>query len=128
MKQWMIIFILAFFSMDALSIPPAVRAKTRSKKIEKRAREIAVEREIRIAVSELIADANRLYNKRRYYEALDLVDRALAMAPFLTRAWLMKGSLLYIQGHRELAKKSWIRARELDPKNIEAAYALEIYR
>jgi hypothetical protein len=76
----------------------------------------------------LVVDANRLFNRRRYYEALTVVDQILRKRPDFTRGWLMKGSLLLVQGHKELAMKAWRKAKEIEPENPEVLAVLERYQ
>lgn len=63
----------------------------------------------------LILEANHLYNRRKFYEASVYVEELIRKNPAFVRAWVMKGSLLYMQGHLDLAKKAWAKAAELDP-------------
>lgn len=76
----------------------------------------------------LVVDANRLFNRRRYYEALTVVDQLLRKRPEYTRGWLMKGSLLLVQGHKDLAMKAWRKAQELEPANPEIQSVLSRYQ
>ncbi len=76
----------------------------------------------------LVVDANRLFNRRRFYEALTVVDQLLRKRPAYTRGWLMKGSLLLVQGHKELAIKAWSKAKEIEPENQEVLSVLEKYK
>lgn len=76
----------------------------------------------------LVVEANRLFNRRRYYEALTVVDQLLRKRPVYTRGWLMKGSLLHVQGHKDLALKAWNKAKEIEPENPEILAVLERYQ
>lgn len=76
----------------------------------------------------LVVDANRLFNRRRFYEALTVVDQLLRKRPAYARGWLMKGSLLLVQGHKDLALKAWTKAKELEPENQEVLSVLEKYK
>lgn len=67
----------------------------------------------------LVLEANRLYNRGKFYQASLTVEELLAKRPDFTRGWIMKGSLLYVQGYRDLAKIAWEKALELDPNNPE---------
>lgn len=80
------------------------------------------------ALDRLVVEANRLYNRRKFYDALLLVDRIVALAPEYARGWLMKGSLLYLQGQKDLAKRAWEEAKKLDPSNKDVATALEVFK
>lgn len=65
----------------------------------------------------LILEANRLYNRGKYYAASLTVEDLISKRPDYARAWVMKGSLMYVQGQKDLAKAAWQKAIELDPKN-----------
>ncbi|MBY0370211.1 tetratricopeptide repeat protein, partial [bacterium] len=67
----------------------------------------------------LFLEANRLYNRGRYYQATLTVEEILSKRPDMARGWVMKGSLLYVQGQRDLAKTAWEKSLELDPKNAQ---------
>jgi hypothetical protein len=67
----------------------------------------------------LILEANRLYNRRKFYEASLTIEELLTKRPDYPRGWVMKGSLMYVQGHRDLAKQAWEKALELDPQNSQ---------
>jgi hypothetical protein len=67
----------------------------------------------------LILEANRLYNRGKYYEASLTVEEILSKKPELPRAWVMKGSLMFVQGQKDLAKNAWQKALELDPANSQ---------
>lgn len=75
----------------------------------------------------LIFEANHLYNRGKFYEASVYVEELIRKNPILVRAWVMKGSLLYMQGYKDLAKKAWTKAAELDPKDPEVADILKRY-
>ncbi len=65
----------------------------------------------------LILEANRLFNRGKYYAASLTVEDLLSKRPDYARAWVMKGSLMYVQGQKDLAKVAWKKAVELDPSN-----------
>lgn len=67
----------------------------------------------------LVLEANRLYNRRQFYEASLTVEEILTRRPDFARGWVMKGSLMYVQGQKDLAKTAWQKALELDPNNME---------
>jgi len=76
----------------------------------------------------MVVEANRLFNRRRFYEALTVVDQMLRKRPEFIRGWLMKGSLFLVQGHKDLAMKAWKKAQELDPANPEVQSVLSRYQ
>jgi tetratricopeptide (TPR) repeat protein len=75
----------------------------------------------------LILEANRLYNLKRFYEASVYVEELIRKNPSLVRAWVMKGSLLHVQGYGDLAKKAWAKAAELDPQDPQVKDILKRY-
>lgn len=76
----------------------------------------------------LVLEANRLFNKRKYFEAVAVVDELIRRKPSHVRAWIMKGSLMYVRGQKELAKTAWKQAQALEPENKEIKSILEKYR
>ena len=69
--------------------------------------------------SSLIAEANRLYNKGDFTRSLQFVDELSHRSPKNVRAWIMKGSLMHVMGHNDLARQSWEKALELEPGNAQ---------
>jgi len=67
----------------------------------------------------LVVEANYLFNQGRYYEATIYVEELLRKNPNFSQGWAMKGSLLYVQGYKDLAKKAYDQALKLDPNNEE---------
>lgn len=63
----------------------------------------------------LVVEANRLYNRGRYHEAMTYIDEVNRKRPKYVRGWVMKGSLLFVLGHKDLAKDAWEQALRLDP-------------
>lgn len=76
----------------------------------------------------LVLEANRLYNQGRYYDSTLVVEAIIKKNPKYSRAWLMKGSLMYVQGQKDLAKKAWEEALALSPNDAEIRTALERYK
>ncbi len=69
--------------------------------------------------SSLIVEANRLYNGGESAKSLQYVDEVIRRDPNHVRGWVMKGSLMHLMGHKDLARQSWEKALELDPKNTQ---------
>jgi tetratricopeptide (TPR) repeat protein len=67
----------------------------------------------------LIAEANRFYNKGDFAKSLRYVDEVVRRDPGSVRGWVMKGSLMHVMGHKDLARQAWQKALELDPKNSQ---------
>jgi len=75
----------------------------------------------------LILEANHLYNRGKFYEASVYVEELIRKNPGFVRAWVMKGSLLYVQGYSDLAKKAWAQAAQLDPADPQVKDILKRY-
>lgn len=75
----------------------------------------------------LILEANHLYNRGKFYEASVYVEELIRKNPGFVRAWVMKGSLLYVQGYSDLAKKAWAQAATLDPADPQVKDILKRY-
>jgi tetratricopeptide (TPR) repeat protein len=71
------------------------------------------------SINALISEANRLYNQGEFSKALQYVDQISIRDPQNVRGWIMKGSLMHILGHHELAKQAWEKAVALDPRNSQ---------
>ena len=76
-------------------------------------------------INMLIAEANRLYNIGDFNRALQYVDAASERQPGNVRAWVMKGSLMHVLGHPDLAQQAWAKALELDPNNKQIQNILQ---
>lgn len=76
----------------------------------------------------LIVEANRFYNQGKYYEAQLYVEEVLRKKPKFVRAWIMKGSLLYVQGHKDLAHEAWQSVLSFDPENKQIKDLMMRYR
>ena len=70
-------------------------------------------------IETLVVQANELYNQGKFQEALSSVDEILRQDPEYVRAHVMRGSLMHVLGEKELAKKSWNKALEIEPNNEE---------
>ncbi len=76
----------------------------------------------------LVLEANRLFNRRKFDEALATLDELLRRKPTFVRGWIMKGSVMYVRGHKDLAKTAWNQALTLDPENADIKSILEKYK
>jgi len=75
----------------------------------------------------LVLEANRLYNRGKFYEASMVVEELLRRSPEHVRGWVMKGSLMHVQGQKDMAKNAWQKALVLDPNNGTVKNLLEKY-
>lgn len=76
----------------------------------------------------LVVEANRFYNQGKYYEAQLYVEEVLRKKPKFVRAWIMKGSLLWVQGHKDLAQEAWQSVLAFDPENKQIKDLMMRYR
>jgi len=76
----------------------------------------------------LVLEANHFYNQGRYFEATEDVEEILRKKPDYVRGWIMKGSLMYVQNQKDIAKKAWEKAQTLEPENAQVKSLLERYR
>lgn len=79
-------------------------------------------------VGRLVYEANHFFNQGKFYEAMAHVDELTKRRPDFVRGWIMKGSLLYVQGEKNLAKEAWEKALEIEPGNVEIKNYLSRYR
>lgn len=77
---------------------------------------------------QMVLEANRLFAVRKFYDALIVVDRILTRYPRYVRGWLMKGSLLHMQGEKGLALEAWKKAKRISPKDPEVNKTLAKYK
>lgn len=73
----------------------------------------------------LILEANHLFNRGDYFSATVKVDELLKRNPKLTRGWVMKGTLFYVQGFKDLAKNAWEKAYSLSEQDKQVKRLLE---
>lgn len=76
----------------------------------------------------LVLEANRLFNRKKFDEAMATIEELLRRKPTYLRGWIMKGSVLYVRGHKDLAKTAWNQALALDPANPDLKSILEKYK
>lgn len=77
---------------------------------------------------EYVTKANHFYNQGKYYEATRVVEQLVKEYPNYLPGWTMYGSLLYVQGRKDLAQEQWKQALKLEPNNDEIKSILERYR
>lgn len=68
-------------------------------------------------VIELMFQAQQAIRSNQLEKATNYVDQAIASDAYVTNAWLLKGSISYLQKNYENAKKAWERSLKLDPYN-----------
>lgn len=110
-------------------IPPKVREalEKQEQKQEEVKKEVA--REVaNDGTDSMVIQANRLYNNGEYLRATMHVEEILRRNPEYVRGWIMKGSLLWVQGEKDLALKAWKEAEGLEPNNDQIKRILSKYK
>jgi hypothetical protein len=64
--------------------------------------------------------SQQLVMLKKYPEAQDELDKALMMDEYLPQAYLIKGTIFYVNKQYEQAKLSWERCLKVDPYNAQA--------
>ena len=73
-------------------------------------------------------DAQQAITAKDYAKANKLIDDAIEKDEYLSQAWLLKGSLHYIQNDFKGAKVAWERCLKIDPYDkIAYAYLGKVY-
>ena len=75
-------------------------------------------------IKETIGEAQKLIGERHFFEALQKVDDAQAIAPDLPMLWNVRGSIFTDMRDFPKAKEAFTKALELDPKGFEAQFNL----
>jgi tetratricopeptide (TPR) repeat protein len=77
----------------------------------------------------LIFQGQKSIMKGDYKQALAEVDKALTMDEYSNSAWLLKGSIKYLQKDFEGAKTAWERCLKIDPYNkVAYQYLSDVYK
>ena len=58
-----------------------------------------------------------LYYKKDYYKAIETLQKALILDPYMPQLYSRLGSIYYELGLPKEALESWARALQLDPNN-----------
>ncbi len=62
-------------------------------------------------------------------KAIALIDKAIELDEYVSQAWLLKGSVKYLQKDYSSARSAWERSLKLDPYNkIAFKYLNEVYK
>jgi len=87
------------------------------------------DRDRKESVIGLVFDAQRAITSGKYDEALAQLDKALQSDEYSTNAWLLKGSVKYLQKDFPGARVAWERTLKLDPYNKAAfRYLNSVYK
>lgn len=72
--------------------------------------------------------AQQAITAKNYAQANKLIDEAIEADEYLAQAWLLKGSLRYLQGDFSGAKQAWERCLKIDPYDkIAYTYLGKVY-
>ena len=89
----------------------------------------AADRDNKEKVVSLVFQAQKSIMRQKYQEALTAVDKAISMDEYATNAWLLKGSIKYLQRDFASAKIAWERTLKLDPYNkVAFRYLNNVYK
>jgi tetratricopeptide (TPR) repeat protein len=79
-------------------------------------------------VVESLFKAQQMILGSKFEEAGKLIDDALEADEYVSNAWLLKGSLRYLQKDYKAARNAWERCLKLDPHNKTAyTYLAKVY-
>lgn len=79
-------------------------------------------------VVENLFKAQQLIVNGKYDDALKLIDGALEQDEYLSNAWLLKGSLKFLQKDYKGARLAWERCLKMDPYNkVAYTYLNKVY-
>lgn len=80
-------------------------------------------------IVEKLFQAQQAILGRNYDTANELIDEAIKKDEYLSKAWLLKGSLKFLQRDYEGARLAWERTLKMDPYNTEAyQYLSKVYK
>jgi len=80
-------------------------------------------------VVELMFQAQKAIGSNDLKKALQLIDEAIQKDAYVTNAWLLKGSVKYLQKDYIGAKTSWERSLKMDPYNkVALKYLNGVYK
>ncbi|XGC81090.1 tetratricopeptide repeat protein [Bdellovibrio bacteriovorus] len=76
-----------------------------------------------------IFQGQQLIMKGQYDKAIEQIDKALMLDEYSNNAWLLKGSIKYLQKDFGGAKIAWERTLKLDPYNkVAYQYLSDVYK
>jgi len=77
----------------------------------------------------LLFDGQQAIIKGDYLTAGQVLDKAIQLDEYSSQAWLLKGSVAYLNKNLPEAKKAWERTLKIDPYNKSAYHYLsEVYK
>ena len=88
------------------------------KKEEFRQNYLATNQEISEKVLSYYYESFEYYTQKKYYEAIQILQKAIALDPYLPQLYVRMGSVYFDLNLIEMALMQWEKALELDPDNI----------
>jgi tetratricopeptide (TPR) repeat protein len=77
----------------------------------------------------LLFQSQQAVAKRNFKQAGELIDKAIRMDEYSSNAWMLKGSVAYLQNDMDAAKVAWEKTLKIDPFNkIAYRYLNEVYK
>lgn len=114
------------FTEDVNRLKTAIRDETKflyerdkEKKEDLRKKYLGVNQEIGEKVISLYYESFEYYYQKEYNKAIELLQKALVLDPYMPQLYMRMGSIYYELDMTKEAYESYMRAYELDPHNEE---------
>jgi len=96
-----------------------VMEQDQKKKDELRQHYLGVNQEIGEKVITLYYDSFELYSQKDYFKAIEALQKAIVLDPYMPQLYTRLGSIYFELGMKKEATESWKKAYSLDPENDE---------
>ena len=91
----------------------------RKKKDEMRQHYLGVNQDVGEKVISLYYDSFELYYKKEYFKAIEVLQKATVLDPYMPQLYTRLGSIYFELGMKKEATEAWQKAYSLDPDNEE---------
>lgn len=120
------------YEANALRMQTSVKADTKyvmeqdqKKKDEMRQHYLGVNQEMGEKVISLYYDSFDQYYKKEYFKAIETLQKAIILDPYMPQLYTRLGSIYFELGMKKDAKETWSKAYALDPDNEELKLLLK---
>lgn len=96
-----------------------IMEEDQKKKDEMRKHYLGLNQEIGEQVISLYYDSFERYYKKEYFKAIELLQKAIVLDPYMPQLYTRLGSVYYELGMKKEAKDAWNKAYSIDPQNEE---------
>ena len=96
-----------------------IMEKDQQKKDKMRQHYLGMNQEISEKVISLYYESFELFYKKDFFKAIDVLQQAIILDPYMPQLYVRMGSIYYELGMKKEAKDSWKKAYALDPENEE---------